>query len=419
MDSERTIRLERLLEVTRNLSTALDLNPFLKTIISEACALTDSEAAAILAYDDTSNELEFLAVPWHYQDALRGVRIPIKGSAAGSVYREAQPLHVPDTKADPKHFSALDFASAFETRSILGVPLMVRGKPLGVLEVVNKIGETHYTEDDTTILENLAAPAALAIHNADLERRIEAGTSEIANLDRLKSDFIAITSHELRTPLGLILGHATFLRELLGAEYHEQIDTIIKNASKLKEIIESLASVDNFQSGAARLRQRAVSMARIIEDVVATFSDLASKRNITLKTDLGRDDLLVEGDSGKIAIALSNLIKNALMFTDEGGHVFVTGELMPGYVKVAVIDDGIGIPAKDLARIFDRFFQVESHLTRRHGGIGLGLSVAKAMIEMHGGRIWAESMEGKGSNFTFLLPVNSDQAQAASRVFLP
>jgi signal transduction histidine kinase len=417
MDSERINRLERLLETTRNLSAALDLDPFLKSVISEACGLTDSEAASILVYDETSNELAFLAAPWHYQDALRGVKIPLKGSAAGSVYRDAKPLHVPDSKADPKHFSALDFASAFETRSILAVPLIVKGRPLGVLEVVNKIGDAHYTEDDIAILETLAASAALAVHTADLQRRIEAGNSEIADLDHLKSDFIAITSHELRTPLGLILGHATFLRELLGQEYHEQIDIIIKNASRLKEIIENLSSVDNFQSGAARIRQRAVSMTRVIEEVVVSFSDMASKRNITLKADLPHADLPVEVDSSKISIALSNLVKNAIMFTDDGGHVFVSSELVPGYVKVSVIDDGIGIPAKDLPHIFDRFFQVESHLTRRHGGMGLGLSVAKVMIEMHGGRIWAESMEGKGSNFTFLLPVNSAQAEPGSRVF--
>jgi signal transduction histidine kinase len=417
MESEWMVRLERLLEITRNLSTALDLEPFLKTIVSEACALTDSEAASILGYDETSNELEFLAVPWHYRDTLHGAKIPVKGSAAGWACKEAKPLLVPDSKSDPRHFSALDFASAFETRSILAVPLMVKGRPLGALEAVNKIGDAHYTEDDTTILETLAAPTALSVYSADLQQRIEAGSSEIAELDRLKSDFIAITSHELRTPLGLILGHATFLRELVGEEYHEQIDVIIKNASRLKEIIESLASVDNFQSGAARIRQRAVSVARVIEDVVASFSGLAAQREITLKADPCQDDLLVEADGGKIAIALSNLVKNAVMFTDQGGHVFVTGELVPGYVKVSVIDDGIGIPAKDLPYIFDRFFQVESHLTRRHGGMGLGLSVAKVMIEMHGGRIWAESMEGKGSNFIFLLPVNPVQAEAGSRVF--
>ena len=224
------IRLERLLEITRNLSAALDLDPFLKSVIAEACELTDSEAASILKYDSIGDELEFLAVPWHYRDALRGKRIPLDGSSAGRAFRDAKPLHIPDFGPDSNCFSALDFVSGFETRSLLAVPLMLKGRPLGVLEVVNKIGADHYTEDDITILGTLAAPSALAIQNAELQRRIEAGASEIADLDRLKSDFIAITSHELRTPLGLILGYATFLREQLGDQYYEQMDIIIKNA---------------------------------------------------------------------------------------------------------------------------------------------------------------------------------------------
>ncbi len=117
---------------------------------------------------------------------------------------------------------------------------------------------------------------------------------------------------------------------------------------------------------------------------------------------------------------LGSLLKNnkEVAEIDKGGHVFVKAEAVPGYVKVSVVDDGLGIPAKDLPRVFERFFQVESHLTRRHGGMGLGLSVAKVMIEMHGGRIWVESVEGKGSNFTFLLPVDPMQASAADKVFL-
>jgi len=287
-----------------------------------------------------------------------------------------------------------------------------------VLEAVNK-ASAHYTEEDITILETLAVSAALAIQNINLQRRIEASFSELSELDRLKSGFIAITSHELRTPLGLILGHATFLRELLGEQYREQLDVIIKNASKLKEIIESLSSVDNYETGMARVRQRAVSVARIIEEVVSSFADMASKRNIMLKAELDRDELFVEADGSKISIALSNLVKNSIMFTDDGGHIFVSGQAVPGYVKVSVTDDGIGIPSKDLPRVFERFFQSELHLTRRHGGMGLGLSVAKVMIEMHGGRIWAESVEGKGSSFSFLLPINPTQAEAGSRVFMP
>ena len=412
------LRFERLLEVTRVLGTTLELEPLLQTVISAAIELTDSEAASILEFDESSETLRFLSAPWYHQDVLRTIKVPVDGSAAGWVYRNVKPLHIPDTKADPRHFSAVDFAAAFETRSLLAVPLLVRGKPLGVLEAVNK-ASAHYTEEDITILETLAVSAALAIQNINLQRRIEASFSELSELDRLKSGFIAITSHELRTPLGLILGHATFLRELLGEQYREQLDVIIKNASKLKEIIESLSSVDNYETGMARVRQRAVSVARIIEEVVGSFADMASKRNITLKAELDRDELFVEADGSKISIALSNLVKNSIMFTDDGGHIFVSGQAVPGYVKVSVTDDGIGIPSKDLPRVFERFFQSESHLTRRHGGMGLGLSVAKVMIEMHGGRIWAESVEGKGSSFSFLLPINPTQAEAGSRVFMP
>ncbi len=408
---------ERLSQVMRSLDNAHELEPFLQNVISAASELTCSEAASILEFDEQANMLRFIAAPWSDWEQLRGIQIPVDKSAAGWVFRELKPLHIPDVRADARHFSEVDLALAFETRSLLAVPLIVGGKPLGVLEAVNK-SSADYTEDDTTILEMLATVAALAIHNFSLQRRVEASMTELAELDHLKNDFIAITSHELRTPLGLILGHATFLRELTGQTHREQLDIIIKNASRLKEIIESLSSMDNYETGTARVRQGAVSIARIIEEVIVSFSDMASKRNITLKAELGRDDLFVEADAGKISIALSNLVKNAIIFTDDGGHIFISGESVPGYVKVSVIDDGIGIPPKDLPRVFERFYQVESHLTRRHGGMGLGLSVAKVMIEMHGGRIWVESVEGKGSNFTFLLPVNATQAESASQVFL-
>ncbi len=217
----------------------------------------------------------------------------------------------------------------------------------------------------------------------------------------------------------MILGHATFLRELLDEEYGEQMDVIIKNASRLKEIIESLASMDNYKTGSARIRPQMVSMKHVIDEVVASFSDMASEQNITLTTESGGDDLFVEADGTKISIAVSNLVKNALLLRMPEVMFWSRVSLLPGYVKVSVIDDGIGIPMKDLPHIFERFFQVESHLTRRHNGMGLGLSVAKVMIEMHGGRIWVESLEGKGSNFTFLLPVKTLEFEATPQVLLP
>jgi signal transduction histidine kinase len=133
---------------------------------------------------------------------------------------------------------------------------------------------------------------------------------------------------------------------------------------------------------------------------------MAVQKGVALKVTNERgQDLLVDADGSKIAIVLSNLVKNALTFTNDGGRVTVRTGLDSGCVKVVVEDDGVGIPAKDLPHVFERFYQVESHLTRKHGGMGLGLSVARVMIELHGGRIWAESTEGKGSKFTFLLPL--------------
>jgi signal transduction histidine kinase len=152
-----------------------------------------------------------------------------------------------------------------------------------------------------------------------------------------------------------------------------------------------------------------ISVRQIAQEVIASFEPLAHQKEINLRADLGNGDLLVEGEGSKIAIALSNLVKNALTFTNQHGKVVVKTEALPGYVQVSVTDNGIGIPAADLPHIFERFFQVESHLTRRHGGMGLGLSVAKAMVDLHGGRMWAESTEGKGSTFSFLLPLERPQ----------
>lgn len=419
MAVDQTRLLERLLEVTRDLSAMVDLETYIQSILSAAADLTDSEIASLMEYDDAEQELRFRYVPWFHREAIGSARVPLEGSAAGWIFLHVKPLALPDAGKDPRHYGKIDELANFTTRSLLGVPLILHGRPMGVLEAFNKTDDRHYTGEDIRILETLASLAAIALQNNSLENAMLSSQDEARDLDRLKSEFIAITSHELRTPLGLILGHSTFLRELVGGQYHEQVDTIIRNATRLKEIIENLSSVDNYQTGGASLRARKVSIARIIEDVSASFRGMAAQKGVSLKAEVERgQDLLVDADGGKISIVLSNLVKNALTFTNKDGHVKIRGGLDSGFVKVAVEDDGVGIPARDLPRVFDRFYQVESHLTRRHGGMGLGLSVAKAMIELHGGRIWAESREGAGSTFIFLLPLEKkNDAPAAAQPF--
>jgi signal transduction histidine kinase len=406
---EQTKTLERLLEITRNLSASVDLETYIQSILSAAAELTASESASILEYNEVTQDFFFRFVPWFHRDAIKDARVPLS-SIAGWVFMHEKPLALPDAKSDERHYPKIDELSNFTTRSLLAVPLVLHGRPVGVFEVFNKSNAENYTDEDIVLIETLASLASTAMQNSQLEKKAQSSIEDARELDRLKGEFIAITSHELRTPLGLILGHSTFLRELVGSEYHEQIDAIIRNASRLKEIIESLSSVDNHQTGGATLRQGKASISRIIEDTVLSFHAMALQSNVTLKAEVPEDDdLLVNIDAAKIAVTISNLVKNAISFNNPGGHVTIRGSKQDEFVKVVVEDNGVGIPVKDVPNVFERFYQVESHLTRKHGGMGLGLSVAKVMIELHGGRIWVESMEGVGSTFTFTLPVDAPQ----------
>ena len=414
MSSKQGKILPRLLDVMHSLNSSTGLEAGLRTVYSAAVELTGSETASLLSYDQSAMNFYFKYVPWFDGNAHNGdTRVPLNGSIAGWVFLKNASLVVNDTVNDERHFKKMDELAGVTIRSVLGTPMIVNDSPIGVLEVFNK--QSDYTDEDILVVETLAALAASAIQRDSLEKGIIASQEEARELDRLKNEFIAITSHELRTPLGLILGHSTFLKELLEEKHDEQVDAIIRNAARLKEIIESLTSVDNHQSGGALVRSRKVSISRIIEDVCISFNSMAEKKKISLKRVLSPgEEMWVDVDGGKIAIVLSNILKNAITFTNEGGEIVVRGEQQPNYVKVSVKDNGIGIPASDLPHVFDRFYQVEDHLTRKHGGMGLGLSVAKVMVEMHGGRIWADSEEGRGSIFSFILPVHAQAPPESS-----
>lgn len=406
--------LARILEATRSLDAEGDLESRLRQILAAAAELTGSETASLLQYDEASINFYFKSELFSRRGLdISKARIPLNGSVAGLALLNRTSIIVNEAQNDPRHSKKMDEFAGITIHSLLGSPVISHDKPIGVLEVFNKQGG--YTRADAVVVETLAVLAVAAMQKDALERDVLSLREEARELDRLKNEFIAITSHELRTPLGLILGHSTFLRELLGKEYEEQLDVIIRNASRLKDIIESLTSVDNYQSGGALVNSRKVSIARVIEDVCLSFNDMAVKKGITLKRSLmPGQELWVDVDAAKISIVLGNILKNAITFTNEGGEIVIRGEMQPDYIKVSVKDNGIGIPVKDLPHIFDRFYQVESHLTRKHGGMGLGLSVAKVMVEMHGGRIWADSEEGKGSIFSFILPVHAAPPVPAS-----
>jgi signal transduction histidine kinase len=414
----RIRQLERIVEISRFLSSTHDLTRLLQAVVDVACELTRSEAASIMLFDPASGELRFEAAPDFQRNSLKSITVPLESSVAGWIFTHARPMVLQDAAADPRVYREVDKTLKSQTKSLLGIPLLVNQKPIGVIEAINKKDKGQYTEDDLNVLETLSGQAAIAIENARLVKKLQDANAELMRLDRMKSDFIAIASHELRTPLGLILGHSTFLKESVQEPFQEQLDVIIRSAMRLKEIIEDMATIAHEEKGQSRVRKEEFSISGLIVDVAKKFLDEARRKGINLEVNTPPNNPLnITGDKEKITVVLSNLIENALTFTDEGGQVGVKAEKDEGYVKVMVMDTGIGIPEKEQERIFDRFYQVESHLTRRHGGMGLGLSIAKAMVEMHNGQIWCESKEGMGSLFCFVLPIDEDKASAAARVF--
>ena len=413
-----TRRLERLLEVCRNLMANLELGPLLQAIIEIASDLTNSENSFVLIYDKEKKYLQVVAAPFYLIDSLRTVGVPLDRSLAGKAFQNGESLVFRENEAREPFVDSMEWERKNNALSAVAVPLIYKGERIGVIESMNKIKGQNYSEEDILFLDTLATQAATAIQNQQLIQSAQNAYRKMMELDRMKSDFIAITSHELRTPLGLIMGHTAFLTETARPEQKEDIEIIARNAEKLRDLIAEIDDVDTLTSGMTKMKKETVSLSQVIQQVTEALLCEATNRKVRLSVESKQTNLTVEGDPEKISMALRNLVKNALTFTNPDGVVKVTTEQLPGYVKVAVLDNGIGIPEAEQEKIFQRFYQVEKHLTRKHGGIGLGLSIAKEMVEMHGGKIWVESVEGKGSRFTFILPMNAAQVSAAEKVFV-
>ena len=409
--TDRIHRLERLLETNRVLSSTLDLEPLLQTVVDVASELTDSEVASLLLYDPEIQQLRFAASPWFQKTSLQSMTVPLDRSIAGQVFREKRPIVVQEGNKDPRLYRSVGEQVGLATRSMLAVPLVFHERPIGVLEALNKRGGVHYTGEDVSVLETLAAQAAVAIENARLLHQVQTQYERLASLDQMKGDFIAIASHEFRTPLGLILGHAAYLQDGATPDVAEHLSVIIRAAERLKDILEELSRLTHSDQGVTRVNLQVFPVKEFLDEVTVKFKAAAKEKYLSLDTECRPGGLLVEADRQKMQIALGNLIDNAIGFTNTGGHVLVAAYAedpdaaeRAGYVDLEVVDDGIGIPSAKIGKIFERFYQVENHMTRHRGGLGLGLSVSKSMAELHHGRIDVESVEGKGSRFCIRLP---------------
>jgi signal transduction histidine kinase len=402
----RIAYLERIVKVSQIINSTLSLEPLLRIIIQSATELTHTEACSIMLLDKRTGELRFTHSVGEGSEGLRDMTVPLDNSIAGWIVRKRKPLLIRDAKTDPRWNSQIDKTIDFDTRSILGVPLKVKDEVIGVMELLNKIDEQGFVQDDIQIANTLAAQAAIAIENARLLDELQQAYDELAELDQIKSNFVSIASHELRTPLSVILGYASFLREEVSGEAGEQIDIVLQSAMRLRSIIDDMVNLRHVDTGQAQLERDIFSMTELISDVAGEFDQLAKAKQQILRADLPEDQLKIDADWQKIYLVLANLLSNAIKFTPPEGRVQISGQRKGEELWISVMDTGIGIPERDYERIFDSFYQVEPSLTRRYEGMGLGLSVAKSMVELHSGRMWVESVVGKGSRFTVVLPIS-------------
>jgi len=257
----------------------------------------------------------------------------------------------------------------------------------------------------------------LTEHNQRLSRAV----SRLEELDRLKSNFLATMSHELRTPLTSVIGYAEMMAEGLAGpisgEQKEYLTTILGKADQLLGLITAVLDVATLESGQLAMERSALSLSDVVANEVATFAPQASRRGIAIQLDL-RDARPVFGDRRKIRQIVSSLLSNAVKFTPDRGHIGIAvrvGPLTPTTalsemiedtpaVQLVVTDSGIGISRDQVAKIFEPFFQVDSSSTRAFGGTGLGLTLAKAYVEAHGGKIWVDTTPGQGSTFVASFP---------------
>jgi Amt family ammonium transporter len=252
--------------------------------------------------------------------------------------------------------------------------------------------------------------------NVILEKRVAGRTEELqkANIalekaNSLKSEFLATMSHELRTPLNAIIGFAEVLKDeitgTLNAEQKEYLGDIHSSGQHLLNMINSILDLSKIEAGKFELQNEEFSVEETIHEVLNTITECSHKKDICLRTYILEDIPSIRADKVKFKQIMYNLLSNAIKFTPENGKITINAKLMDHHIQIAVSDTGIGIKPEDMEKLFEAFRQVDGSYARRYEGTGLGLILTKRLIELHGGKIWVKSMYGKGSTFTFTLPL--------------
>ena len=392
-------------EIDRSIIETPNLSSLLKFIVAKARELTQADVAF---YSFVEEDI----IRHHTFDGIRTEEFKEielkKGEGLGWLaFKENKPVVVEDIYSDKRLVNPpLEIVKKEGLVSVLAVPFMSgKGEPLGVLYVANR-RKTRFTDDQIRTLVTLAGQASVAVEHARLFEEISKAYEELKSLDELKSNILANVSHELRTPITIARGAIELAME---EEDHAKKEELLMKALNALErqnfIVGNLIEAARVDGSRKSLTLTPVDLEYVINLVCDEFKAAAEKCGVSLEVRLEDDLPKVTGDYEQIKQLLRNFIHNAIKFNKKGGKVRVVARKRNGWVEVCVTDTGIGIPLDRIDKVFDRFYQVDSSLTRRYGGTGMGLAIAKNIVEAHGGKIWAESEEGKGSRFCFTLPL--------------
>jgi two-component system, NtrC family, sensor kinase len=414
--------LRALSDVGRALSSTLDLDTVLQTIVTRASQLAGTDACSVFEYDETT-EAFLLRATHNLDDEVVAVarRTPIrKGEGIqGRMAVTRQPVQIPDIAAEDAYRGPLrDILLRTGTRALLAIPMLREDELIGGF-TVNKKTPGAFAPEVIELLQTFATQSALAIQNARLFREIADKSRQLEAASRHKSEFLANMSHELRTPLNAILGFSEVLAERMFGEVNEKqaeyLQDILSSGRHLLSLINDILDLSKVEAGRLELELERFHLPTALDNALTLVRERATRHGITLTQTVAQEVGDIVADQRKVKQILLNLLSNAVKFTPEGGRVTLTAAVADGAVAIAVSDTGVGIAPEDQAAIFEEFRQVGRDDARKQEGTGLGLTLAKKFVELHGGRIWVESQVGQGSTFSFTLPIRLDDSSASDQ----
>jgi signal transduction histidine kinase len=401
--------LQALGEVSQAVNSTLDLEQVLTTIVGRAVPLSRTDAGAIYVFDEDRQEFKLRATYGMSDEMIVAItdrRIGTGDAHIGPAATERHPIQVADIQNEPPSpINEINLREGY--RAILVIPLLRPDQIVGAL-VVRRKTPGEFPKSTIDLLETFADQSVVAIQNARLFSEIEEKGKQLAVASQHKSQFLANMSHELRTPLNAILGYTELILDGIYGEAPQKAQDVLKrvesNGRHLLGLINDVLDLSKIEAGQLTLTLTDYSMKDVLYNVFSAVEPLANDKKLGFKVEAQPDMPKGHGDERRLTQVVLNLVGNAIKFSDTGA-VVIKATSTNGSFTVAVQDNGPGISQADQGKIFEEFQQADNSATKKKGGTGLGLSISRRIVELHGGKLWVESELGKGSVFSFTLPI--------------